>query len=44
MNMNRNKEDLITILKVCAAGINEALIGYYASVDLSGKTPQLVIH
>lgn len=41
--MNRNQEDIIKILKVYAAGINGAFLGYHAIVDESGAVPQLSI-
>ena len=41
--MNKGKENLIRILQVYAAGINASVKSYHASVDISGKVPQLVI-
>ena len=41
--MTKAKETLILILEVYAAGINESMGGYHASVDASGDVPQLCI-
>lgn len=41
--MNKDKENLIRILKVYAVGINGSCLGYRASVDISGNVPQLLI-